>query len=176
MNFLDIILICIVVLFTARGFFRGLVQEILSLMAFVLAIFLASNFDHLLQPHLILYIDSEITVGALSYALIFFGTLLIVWLITRLIRTMLEISLLGWLDRTAGGVFGLVEGILVCLIGLMFLKTFAPEADILTESALAPQAQHMVDKLGEYIDIPSPQEAIDSARGVLGISDDTSTQ
>ncbi|BDQ35546.1 CvpA family protein [Pseudodesulfovibrio portus] len=171
MNFLDIILICIVALFLLRGFFRGLVQEILSLIAVVLAVVLASNFDHLLQPHLALYIDSEMTVGVLSYSIIFVGTLILVWLVAKLIRTMLEITLLGWVDRTAGGVFGLLEGVLIGLIGLMFLQTFAPNSDILTQSAIAPQAQHLVDKLGEYIDIPNPQEALDSARGVLGIDE-----
>ena len=171
MNFLDIILICILALFLLRGFFRGLVREILSLIAVVLAVALASNFDHLLQPHLALYIDSEMTVGVLSYTLIFVGTLILVWAVAKLIRTVLEISLLGWVDRTAGGVFGLLEGVLIGLIGLMFLQTFAPDSDILTQSVIAPHAQHMVDKLGEYIDIPSPQEAMDSAKGVLGITE-----
>lgn len=176
MNFLDIIIICIIVLFLLRGFFRGLVQEILSLIAVVLAIFLASSFNHLLVPHLKLYIESDITVSALSYSIIFFGTLILVWLLTKLLKSVLEISLLGWLDRTAGGVFGLIEGILICLVGLMFLQTFAPESDILNESSIAPQAQHMVDKLGEYIDIPSPKEALDSAKSVLGIKGGSSSE
>lgn len=176
MNFLDIILICIVALFLLRGFFRGLVQEVLSLVAVILAVVLASNFDHLLHPHLVLYIDSEMTVGIISYAIIFVGTLILFWLLAKLIRTMLEISLLGWVDRTAGGAFGLLEGVLIALVGLMFLQTFAPESDILTQSAIAPQAQHLVDMLGEYVDIPSPEEALDSAKGVLGIPTGSATE
>lgn len=176
MNFLDIILICILALFLLRGLFRGLVREVLSLIAVVLAVALASNFNHLLQPHLALYIDSEMTVGVLAYTLIFVGTLVVVWGLAKLIRTMLEISLLGWVDRTAGGIFGLLEGALICLIGLMFLQTFAPDSDILTQSTLAPHARHMVDKLGEYVDIPSPQEALDSAKDALGITEDNTTE
>lgn len=166
MNFLDIILICVTALFLLRGFFRGLVQEVLSLIAVILAIFLASRFDDVLAPHLKLYIASDITVSALSYSLIFLGTLVVVWLLTKLIRSVLDISLLGWIDRTLGGVFGLLEGVLICLVGLMFLQTFAPRADILTESYIAPKARHMVDTLGEYVDLP---EALDSARDALGI-------
>ncbi|WP_338666515.1 CvpA family protein [Pseudodesulfovibrio methanolicus] len=169
MNFLDIILICIVALFVLRGFFRGLVQEVLSLIAVVLAIFLASRFDDVLAPHLKLYISSDITVSALSYSLIFIGTLVVVWLVTKLIRSVLEISLLGWIDRTLGGVFGLLEGVLICLVGLMFLQTFAPRSDILNESYLAPRARHMVDKMGEYVDLP---QALDSAKSALGIRHD----
>ncbi|WFS63879.1 CvpA family protein [Pseudodesulfovibrio thermohalotolerans] len=168
MNFLDIILICIIALFVLRGFFRGLVQEVLSLIAVVLAIYLASRFDDVLSPHLKLYIESDITVSALSYFLIFIGTLVVVWLLTKLIRSVLEISLLGWIDRTLGGVFGLLEGALICLVGLMFLQTFAPESDILNESAIAPRAQHLVAKMSEYVDLP---QALDSAKTALGISD-----
>jgi len=166
MNFLDIILICIVALFLLRGLFRGLVQEVLSLIAVVLAIYLASRFDDALAPHLKLYITSDITVSALSYSLIFIGTLVVVWLLTKLIRSMLEISLLGWVDRTLGGVFGLLEGVLICLVGLMFLQTFAPGADILKESYIAPKAQYMVTRMNDFFDLP---EALDSAKSALGI-------
>ena len=169
MNFLDIILICTVILFILRGFFRGLIQEVLSLIAVVLAIVLASSFHDLLTPHLKMYIESDITVGALSYSLIFFGTLLVFWLLTKVLRTMLEISLLGWIDRTAGGVFGLLEGLLISLVGLLFLQTFAPDSDILTQSFFAPHAKDLLDWLGQYIDMPSPQDALNSAKSVLGI-------
>ncbi|WP_319542934.1 CvpA family protein [uncultured Pseudodesulfovibrio sp.] len=173
MNFLDIILICIIALFLLRGFFRGLIQEVLSLIAVILALYLASNFDHLIAPHLELYIKNSITVSAVSYALIFIGTLVVFWLITKLIRSVLELSLLGWVDRTAGGVFGLIEGVLICLVGLMFLQTFAPDADILRESYLAPHAQHLIDTLSAHVDIPSPQEALDNAKNALGIANET---
>lgn len=176
MNFLDIILVCIAALFLLRGFFRGLVQEVLSLIAVVLAVVLASNFSHLLHPHLALYIDSEMTVGVLSYTLIFVGVLVFVWVLAKLIRTALEISLLGWVDRTAGALFGLLEGVLIALVGLVFLQTFAPNADILTQSAIAPRAQYVVDTLGEYIDVPSPQEALDTAKGALGIDKGDETE
>ncbi len=142
MNFLDIILICIVGIFLIRGFFRGLVQEILSLTAIVLAIFLASNYQHLIVPHLELYIKSEITVSALAYVLIFFGTLVVFWLIAKAIRTMLDISLLGWIDRAAGGIFGLLEGVLIGLIVLMFLHAFAPNRNGSVNHTSPPFAAH----------------------------------
>ena len=176
MNFLDIILICIITLFVLRGFFRGLIQEVISLIAVVLAVVLASRYNTLIAPHLELYIDSTVTVSALSYSLIFFGTLITFWLLTKFIRSILDFSLLGWMDRTAGGVFGLAEGVLICLIGLMFLQTFAPKADILTESFMAPHAQHLIDALNKYIDVPSAMEALDSAKDALGIAKEQTAQ
>jgi len=185
MNFLDIILICIVSLFLIRGFFRGLVKEVLSLIAIVLAVVLASNYQHLIIPHLELYIKSEMTVSVLSYVLIFFGTLIIVWLLANFIKSVLDIALLGWVDRLAGGIFGLAEGILISLICLMFLQTFASKSDFLNESYLAPRSQHMVELLSNLapesmrdtlkakgFDMPSPQEALDSAKEAIGLDND----
>jgi len=185
MNFLDIILICIAGIFLIRGLFRGLVQEIMSLTAIVLALFLASNYQHLLVPHLELYIKSEITVSALSYVVIFFGVIITFWLLAKLIRSMLDISLLGWIDRFAGAVFGLIEGVLIGLILLMFLQAFAPESEWLADSSLAPRSQHMIEYVGDLapesmrdmikskgFDLPSPQEALETAKDSIGLDDE----
>lgn len=182
MNFLDIILICAVALFIIRGLFRGLVQEIISLISIVLAIYVASNFHHLLTPHLELYINSKVTVSALSYVLVFFGILVICWLIAKMIRTMLDIALLGWADRIAGGVFGCVEGVLIGLTILVALQSFAPESDGLKESKIAPRAQHLVAKIGEWapesmremlrssgFKLTSRMSLLDEAQNAMGI-------
>lgn len=189
MNFLDIVLICIVGLFLMRGFFRGLVQEVLSLIAIVLAVLLAANYQHLVVPHLELYISSEMTVSVLSYVTIFFGTIIVFWLLAKFIRTVLEISLLGWVDRLAGAVFGFIEGVLIGLICLMFIQTFMPKSELLEQSHIAPRAQHMVELLAEYapesmreglqkrgFELPSPKEMFDSAKEAIGFEDEGQPQ
>lgn len=184
MNFLDIILICITAIFLIRGFFRGLVKEVLSLGAVVLAIYLASNYQHFLVPHLELYIKSEITVNALAYVVIFFGTIIVFWLLARAIRSVLDITLLGWVDRLAGGIFGTIEGALIALILLMFLQSFAPESSWLTESKIAPRSQHMLQLVGDLapqsvrdalsskgFDLPTPTDALETAKEAIGLDD-----
>ncbi|QGY41539.1 CvpA family protein [Pseudodesulfovibrio cashew] len=188
MNFLDIILICVAALFVLRGFFRGLVKEVISLTAIILAIYLASNFQYLLVPHLELYIDSKVTVSALSYVVIFFGTLIVCWGIAKIIRTMLDIALLGWADRAAGGVFGLIEGVLIGLIILIAMQSFAPESKVLKDSVIAPRAQHMVKLVGDLapqsmrdvfesrgFSLPSRESMLDTARQTMGLDDEEDT-
>lgn len=180
MNFLDIVLICIVAIFLIRGFFRGLVQEVISLVAVVLALFLASNYQHLLIPHLEMYIQSEVTVGALAYVIIFFGTILVCWLLAKLIKSMLDLSLLGWVDRVTGTIFGAIEGALIAVIVLMFLQSFAPESAWLNESTIVPRSQHLIEFVGNYapesmrealrkkgFELPSPEQALDSAKDMV---------
>lgn len=182
MNFLDIILICIVGIFLIRGLLRGLVQEILSLTAIVLAIYLSSNYHHVLVPHLELYINGEATVNGLSYVIIFFGTLIAFWILAKVIRSMLDIALLGWVDRGAGAIFGAIEGILIALILLMFIEGFAPKAESLQESYLAPRSQHLIQLVGDLtpdsmrdalkskgFEIPSAAEMIDSTKEAIGL-------
>ncbi len=189
MNFLDIVLICIVGVFLIRGFFRGLVQEVLSLTAIVMAIYLSSNFHHMLVPHLELYIKGEATVNGLSYVIIFFGTLIAFWLLSKLIRSVLDIALLGWVDRGAGAIFGGIEGMLISLILLMFVQGFAPKAESLQESYLAPRSQHLIELVGNLtpnsmrdllrskgFDIPSPSDVLDSTKEAIGMDDQEEPQ
>ncbi|MBU4192919.1 MAG: CvpA family protein, partial [Proteobacteria bacterium] len=181
----DILLIGIVAIFFIRGLFRGLVKEVLSLTAVILGVFLASRYQHLLVPHLEMYIKSEMTVDALAYVSVFLGTIIIFWLLARFVRAALDISLLGWVDRAAGGVFGLIEGILIGLILLTFVQAFAPESRWFKESYIAPRSQHMVGIVVELtpesmrealqskgFELPSPQEALDSAREAVDIEDE----
>ena len=179
MNILDIIIICLLAIFLIRGLFRGLVQEVLSLAAVVLAVYLASSFQHLLVPHLQNYIETQIIVNGLAYGLIFVGTLIVFWLLAKLIKSILDIAMLGWIDRTMGGLFGLLEGVLISLILLMFIQSFAPQSAWLKESYLAPRSQHLVRMVGdlapkslrESLHLPSAEEAVNTARETLGLDD-----
>lgn len=184
MNFLDIILICIVAIFAIRGIYRGLIQEVMSLIAIVFAIFLASEYQHLLTPHLEIYFENSVTINALAYVIIFFGTLIVFWLLAKLIKTFLDIALLGWMDRVAGCLFGAAEGVLVGLILIIFMQSFAADSAWLTESKIAPRAQHLVELLANYapesmkntlesrgFHFPSAEEAFDSAKDAMGLND-----
>ncbi len=150
MNLLDIILIIVAALFLVRGFLRGFVKEVFSLASIGLAYFLATRYNNLLEPHLKLYITNETTIWALSTVIIFIGVLVVCWIIAKLIREFLELALLGWLDRTAGAVFGAAEGVLIALLCLLLLQNYFPNASFMQESTLAPRAKPALDALSDF--------------------------
>lgn len=150
MNLLDIILIIVAALFLVRGFLRGFVKEVFSLASIGLAYFVATRYNHLLEPHLKLYIANETTVWALSTVLIFIGILVACWIIAKLIREFLELALLGWLDRTAGAAFGAAEGVLVALLALLLLQSYFPNASFVQESTIVPHAQPALKALSDF--------------------------
>jgi membrane protein required for colicin V production len=144
MNFLDILLVLAFGLLVARGFFRGFVREAIALASIFLAFAVASRYHDVLAPHLSVYISNEATIRGISYVAVFVGVLVACWLIARLLREMLEIALLGWLDRIAGAFFGMLEGAVVVMMTLLVLNSFFEDSDFLRESAVAPRAQPVI--------------------------------
>ena len=136
MNFLDIILITVFAAFAIRGFFRGLVTEVLSLVSVILGFVGASTIGPHLEPHLAIYISNPGAVTVASYIAVFFAVVIGVRIIGKIIKTMLDMALLGWVDHGAGVVFGAVEGAVMCLLVLFCLTAMKGDARFLKESQI----------------------------------------
>lgn len=108
--------------FGYRGFHRGLVEEVGRLVGLVAAVILGYR----LAPFLAQYIglENELAASAAAFGLIFLGTLLAISLLTRLIRTLLELVLLEWLDRLGGTVFGLLKSLVVLGVLIYVMESF----------------------------------------------------
>ena len=150
MNTLDIVLIAILALVALRGLSRGLIQEMLSLIALIAALFVASNYNQRLEPFLRNYLSGETTIHVASYIILFVGTMLVIRIVARLLSGALDVSLLGWLNHGAGGVFGLAEGALVGLIILWGMATFLPNSALLQESKIAAKAKPVIALTARY--------------------------
>ena len=73
-----------------------------------------------------------------AFLVIFFAVLLIAGLLGRLTRWMMKEAGLTAIDRTLGGLLGLVKGCLVVAIVLVAMAAFAPTARWMPGSQLAP--------------------------------------
>lgn len=139
MNFLDILIVVVAGVFTLRGFFRGFVREIVSLAVVIAAIFLAGRFNHLPAPLLKGFIEGEASLNAVGYLLVFVLSLILGWVVVRLLASFIKVSTLGWANAALGAIFGLVEGAVVCMALLLLLSNFMPGAEFLKESKLTPR-------------------------------------
>jgi membrane protein required for colicin V production len=117
---LDIILLVCFVPGIIRGLSKGFLEQALALAGIVLSVWAAFHFSSLvctwLQPYLSV---SETTLNVISFALILVAISLGVVLLAKLLTKILELAMLGWLDKTLGLVFALVVNALV--IGLFIL-------------------------------------------------------
>ncbi len=109
------------------GILRGLVREALSLVAWVLAIWVSVHFSPMLAQLLEGQIEQAMMRNIVSFLILFIGTLLTGSLISYIIRSGLKKIGLGFLDRLGGLLFGVLRGcgiimILIYIIGLTPLK------------------------------------------------------
>lgn len=139
MNTLDILILVILGFTLVRGLFRGFVGEIASIVGLVVGFILANRHHDQLLPLVASIIPDPALANLISYALIFITGLVLVLIVAGLLRHLLKISLLGWLDRLAGGTMGLIKGGLLSILIVLLLTTFlSPQADILRTSRFAP--------------------------------------
>jgi len=139
MNLLDVILIVIIAFSSVYGLFKGLVKEIISLLAVVIGLIGASRFYEGASP---LFKNLELGEQAariLSFFLLFIVIFIALILIEKLLHKLIHTIFLGWLNRLGGIGFGFIRGIIVSGIIIMILTIILSEkAPILSESKLTP--------------------------------------
>jgi len=116
MTVFDYLVVGILVVSLLLGAWRGLVSEILALAAWALAFLAARHFGPLLVPWLAGMVSQPVLRLVLAYALVFVLTLIVLGLLRLLLRELLHAVGLGLADRTLGAIFGLLRGVLICLL------------------------------------------------------------
>ena len=113
---IDVAVISILALASARGLWLGLVREAFSLVGLAAASFATWRFGDAAASTLALRIGDALppaAVHALAIAGLGLGTLLAVTLAGRVVRRSVRFAGLGLVDRVAGGCLGALEGALV---------------------------------------------------------------
>jgi membrane protein required for colicin V production len=135
MTALDVFVFLLLIGGAAIGFVRGFVHEVISLLAWVVAIAMLKLFHSQLWSGLENTFHTSPAAGAvLAFAILFVPSFLLVKLLARSIggRTRRH-AMLGPFDRILGGGFGLLKGLLGAT--LFFLL-----ANLATDMVYGPQA------------------------------------
>ena len=134
MSALDIFVILLLGGGAMIGFVRGLVHEVLSLLAWVVAIVMLRLFHEPISTGLVDLVGSATGAAVLAFVLLFLPSFLFMKLIARSIGKRTRTSVLGPVDRVLGGGFGMLKGLLA--VTLFFLLAnlatdlvYGPEAD-----------------------------------------------
>lgn len=139
MNWLDIVIIVIIVVPMFLGFRRGLIGTILPLVGIVLGVIVAGQGYGSVANWLSNWLESPAQAKIVAFILIFILFMIAITVVTKLVRGFLGFLLLGWIDKFGGLVFGLVmggvvAGALLSIVGRFF--TSRVEATV-ADSALA---------------------------------------
>ena len=137
---LDIILLICFIPGIIRGLSKGFLEQALSLGGIFLSVWAAFKFSTVvcgwLKPYLSL---SETTLSVVAFALILVAVCLAVLIVAKLLTKVLEMSMLGWLDKILGLAFALVVnalllGVFIILFDTLNLKFEFVKPEVLDES------------------------------------------
>ena len=145
---LDWILLTVVLASLLLGAWRGLVYEVLSLLAWVAAFFVAQWFAADVAGWLPLGDSAEPVRYAAGFVGVFVATLFACSLVAWLAKKLIEAVGLRPVDRVLGAVFGVVRaGVLLLVLGVVAQLTPIGKAVWWLESASAPRIAQMLQNL-----------------------------
>jgi membrane protein required for colicin V production len=119
LNNIDYAIMGVIALSSLISLIRGFVREALSLVAWILAFWVALSFSNELANRLVDHISVPSVRMAAAFFILFVGTLIIVAIANHLIANIVDKTGLSGTDRILGVVFGFARGML--LVALLLL-------------------------------------------------------
>ncbi|MEP6674092.1 MAG: CvpA family protein [Ferruginibacter sp.] len=154
---IDIIFLILMALACIKGFKKGLIVAVFSIVAFIVGLAAALKLSAVVAG----YLNNSMNVSAkwlpvLSFLLVFFIVVLLVRWGASLIEKTFEIALLGWANRLGGMLFFAVLYIIIFSIVLFYaeaVKLLQPSviSSSVTYAFIKPWGPKVIDGFGKII-------------------------
>lgn len=176
MGVLDIIFLCVFALAAYKGYKSGLFISIISLISLVVALVAALNFTGRVSEHFLLkYPDQEELIPILVFIGLLIIVILLLTIIGRVLKKIIDLTLLGSFDSFAGALFGVVKWAFfmsVFLWGLSYLNIVISE-DYASNSTILPYIEPIAplvfDNFGKIMpfieDLIEPLKKLEDTNG-----------
>ncbi|HEU4470229.1 MAG TPA: CvpA family protein [Flavisolibacter sp.] len=154
---IDIIVIALLIMAIVKGLRNGLVLAVFSLLAFIIGLAAALKLSAVVAA----YLENSTNISqrwlpVLAFALVFFLVVLLVRLGAKAIEGVLQLAMLGWLNRLGGVLLYIILYLFIFSIILFYayqLRIIKPEtAEVsLTYRYIYPMAPQAMNVLGSVI-------------------------
>ena len=146
------------------GVLRGFTREVLGLASWILALVAAL----VLAPHTAGYFESHVATPSLriasSYAVVFFGALVLGAIVTTIVSMLVRKSALSGVDRMIGGGFGLVRGVLIAVLLVWLVGMTPARKDPWWESSMfIPRLDLLADGFQQWMPEECRKHAVPAA-------------
>ena len=173
MNYLDIIIAIILFLFAFKGFRKGLIIEVVTLLAFAVGIYGAMHFSDFTAEHLQDFMEiNPKYLNTIAFVLTFILLVILVNLIGKAVTNLIKAMNLGFFNKLGGAVFGVAKGVLLCSILVMVLNNFqligVVKPEVRQQSKLFPYIEETVPYVYRGFDLVK-----DYAKEVLPENEET---
>lgn len=136
MNYIDIILAILLVLAAINGFRNGFVAEVASLAALILGIWGAIKFSYITSDFLVenFQLKSD-HLNIISFVVTFIVIVILVHIVGNTVNKLIETVMLGFVNKLAGLVFGILKSALILSIFLVVFDMIDENVKILSPEA-----------------------------------------
>ncbi len=138
MNYIDIILGLLLLFSAIGGFKKGLIAELASLAALILGIWGAIEFSDITAEFLIENLNLQTKhLNIISFIVTFVVIVILVHIVGNVINKLVDTVMLGFVNRLAGLVFGIVKSALILSVILVVFDKIDDDIEILSSRAKA---------------------------------------
>jgi membrane protein required for colicin V production len=164
----DIIIGVALITSIAIGIKRGFVKELSVIVGLILGFYIASQKSILLEKYIFKSSPPSTSHHIICFLIILVIVFFLVFLLGLLLQKLVQLIMLGWLDKILGGVFGIVKGaIIVWLILLLIITVFPNTQNSLSKSFLATKIMELGSKITKLqIKVSKPTKLLTQSRNL----------
>ena len=151
-SLVDIAIVSAMALSLVFGLFRGLLRELLSLISWITAFWIAYRYSADVAQAIDPVLQSPMLSRVVAVVLVFVGVLVGLLLLASLIAKIFKATGLAGMDRLLGGLFGLVRALVILgAVLLLARNSGAPQQDWYNASMIIPIFDPAVDWAAQYL-------------------------
>jgi membrane protein required for colicin V production len=140
MNWLDIVIVVMIVGFVLAAYASGLIREAVTLIASLIGIVVAGILYDDFATDVLVFIDDQDAARAVAFLILAGSVYLMGQIVAYMLKKVASLMMLGPMDHIGGAFFGLLKGLIVVQILLILFAAYPSLklADAIAGSELAP--------------------------------------
>jgi membrane protein required for colicin V production len=155
LTYFDLVIAFIFLFFLLRGLWIGFMRQLAAFFALVGSYYLAGQYASQFLPFTERFVDNPKLTFLVSFAIIFLISAIAFALIGRVLHRIMQVTLLGWLDRISGVFLGGVKAAVVASLLYMFLaSSLSATNELLRKAYFSPYLKQGAEVLQSLIDDP----------------------
>lgn len=133
MNYIDIILIILFIWFGFRGFTKGLVIELVSIVALVLGVYGGLKFSYIISNLLADDLDDKY-LPIVSFTITFAVIVVCVFVLGKLVEKVINLAALKPINKLAGAAFGVLKIAVILSVLITIIESYDRKLHLIPEN------------------------------------------
>lgn len=138
MSILDIILLICFIPAVIGGIRKGFISQVISIISIIAGIWVSYEFSSVVGEWIGQYIEaSEKVMKLIAFVVIMIGVFIVLGIVGKFLEGILNLVLLGWLNKLLGVAFSLLKTALIVGLLIMLFSSINNNLHIVSEEVLA---------------------------------------